>query len=478
MAGPRRVDQVFHAQQSISTGTPGWVLGTNEGDRLLGIRIVAPSEFGTDTGTQQSTDFYSHDSDGRYAYVRVHATTNSSSATFLEVLWPTTGAGWTARPNIQPLDSGRPEMGVSVPLGVATERWVYAAGAPTSAGGLTLNGPSIGIARVDATGNLQRVALEGNGTLADAAHTLLATPAYGVVEISMSATVAEVSGTLADGVSFYGPSITQVMVNGQVTQFSRGDDGTITVGATSSPGTVVMTAPVAQSSVSGIITLAATASSPDGVAGVQFLADGQPVGPEDTTVPYSTSLDTAGLSDGAHTFAARGRSNSGVTTTSSPVAVTVSKSGGGCLSSTAGQAWASTPFPSQNGQFTATVQMMASDATTVGGVGLGRGAGKVWTDLAAIVTFSDDGTVVARDGDHYVSSGMRWAANQTYLVRFVVDIGTHTYAAYVRAPGASTDTRIGTTLAFRTEQQAVAVLDTLTVPAGIGSVRACGLMRA
>src|SRR5207302_1927310 len=181
-----------------------------------------------------------------------------------------------------------------------------------------------------------------------------------------------------------------------------------------------------------------------------------------------------GLSNGAHTFAARGRSNSGVITTSTPVAVTVSNSGGGCLSSTAGQAWASTAFPSQSGQFTATVQMMASDAATVGGVGLGHGAGKVWTDIAATVTFSDDGTIVARDGDHYVSSGLRWVANQTYLVQFVVDVGSHTYAAYVRAPGASTDTRIGTTLAFRTEQQAVAALDTLTVPAGIGSVRACG----
>jgi hypothetical protein len=275
-------------------------------------------------------------------------------------------------------------------------------------------------------------------------------------------------------VRFYGPSITQVTVNGQVAPFRRAGDGTVTVGTTSAPATVNMTAPVA-GSVSGTITLAATASSPDGITGVQFLADGQPVSTEDTTEPYSTSLDTAGLSNGAHTFVARARSNSGVITTSAPVAVTVSNADGGCLSSTAGHPWASTAFPSQTGQFTATVQMMASDAATVGGVGLGRGAGKAWTDLAAIVTFSDDGTIVARDGDHYVSSGMAWSVDQVYAVRLVINVVAHTYEAYVRVSTTATETQIGSTLAFRSEQQAVTVIDTMTVAAGRGSVRACGL---
>jgi hypothetical protein len=151
-----------------------------------------------------------------------------------------------------------------------------------------------------------------------------------------------------------------------------------------------------------------------------------------------------------------------------------------CLTGTAGQPWPTSGFAGQNGRFTATVEMTAADASTDAGVGLGRGPGKAWTDLAAIVIFSSadttlNHTIAARDGDHYVSSGLAWTPNQTYLVRLVIDVNAHTYHAYVRSAGASPETGIGGTLAFRTEQQAVATLDTMTVPAAIGSVRACGL---
>jgi hypothetical protein len=150
-----------------------------------------------------------------------------------------------------------------------------------------------------------------------------------------------------------------------------------------------------------------------------------------------------------------------------------------CLTGTAGQPWPTSGFAEQNGRFTAAVEMTAADASTDAGVGLGRGPGKAWTDLAAIVIFSSadttlNHTIAARDGDHYVSSGLRWTPKQTYVVRFVIDVNAHTYHASVRSAGASTETGIGGTLAFRTEQQSVTTLDTMTVPAAISSVRACG----
>jgi hypothetical protein len=486
MSGTRRVDQVFHAQQSMTTATPGWVLGTNEDDRLLGIRVLAPSSVGSDLGTQQSGNlnyYYSYDNDGKYAYARIHPTSNTQNVTFLDVLWPTNSPGWAARPNIQPLDGGHPEAGASVPLTGATERWVYATGASTTAGGLTLTGATIGIARLDEAGNVQRLAIEGNGTLADTAHTLLATPAPGVVEVNIAGTTAEVTGTLADGVRFYGPATTQVTVNGQPAQFSRNADGTVTVGTTTPPSTVEVTAPGPGSTVTATITLAATAASPDGIASVQFLADGQPAGPEDTTAPYSLPFDTTALLDGTHTFTARARTTSGMTATSAPVTVTVQNPHGTCLTATAGQPWPATGFASQNGRFTATWEMTAADASTDAGVGLGHGPATRWTDLATIVVFSSadttlNHTIAARDGDHYVSSGLTWTPNQTYQIRLVIDVGAHTYHAYVRAPGATTDTPIGDTLAFRTEQQTVTTLDTMTVAAAIGSDRACGLVTA
>ncbi|MBI4050878.1 MAG: M6 family metalloprotease domain-containing protein, partial [Elusimicrobia bacterium] len=53
------------------------------------------------------------------------------------------------------------------------------------------------------------------------------------------------------------------------------------------PPAVTLTAPTGGSTVSGIIIVSANASDDIGVVGVQFILDGNNLGPEDTTVPYS-----------------------------------------------------------------------------------------------------------------------------------------------------------------------------------------------
>jgi hypothetical protein len=86
---------------------------------------------------------------------------------------------------------------------------------------------------------------------------------------------------------------------------------------------VAITAPTAGSTVSGTVTVSATASDDVAVAGVQFLLDGVALGAEDTTSPYSVSWNTTTATAGSHTLTARARDAAGNQTTSSAVSVTV-----------------------------------------------------------------------------------------------------------------------------------------------------------
>src|SRR5205823_3201189 len=88
--------------------------------------------------------------------------------------------------------------------------------------------------------------------------------------------------------------------------------------------TVALTAPAAGATVSGSVTVSASASDNVGVAGVQFLLDGANLGAEDTAAPYSVSWNTAGAANGTHTLSARARDAAGNTTVSAARTVTVS----------------------------------------------------------------------------------------------------------------------------------------------------------
>ncbi len=76
---------------------------------------------------------------------------------------------------------------------------------------------------------------------------------------------------------------------------------TVTVANDTTPPSVAITAPVGGASVSGTVTVAATASDDVGVVGVQFKLDGANLGAEGTTAPYAVSWNTAGLANGSHT---------------------------------------------------------------------------------------------------------------------------------------------------------------------------------
>src|SRR5439155_20404992 len=80
---------------------------------------------------------------------------------------------------------------------------------------------------------------------------------------------------------------------------------------------------LANSAVSGTITVAATAADNVGVIGVQFKLDGASLGSELTAGPYTLVWNTTGVPNGSHTLSAVARDAAGNTTTSAAVTVTV-----------------------------------------------------------------------------------------------------------------------------------------------------------
>ncbi len=89
------------------------------------------------------------------------------------------------------------------------------------------------------------------------------------------------------------------------------------------PPTVSVTSPAAGSSVTGTITVSATASDNRGVAGVQFKYNGINLGTEVTAAPYLVSADTRTVPNGWYTLTAVARDAAGNLTTSAPVSIKV-----------------------------------------------------------------------------------------------------------------------------------------------------------
>ena len=97
------------------------------------------------------------------------------------------------------------------------------------------------------------------------------------------------------------------------------------VGAESTPPSVSVTSPGAGATVSGTATVAASASDNRGVSGVQFKLDGQNLGAEDTSAPYSVPWNTTSAPTGAHTVTAVASDAAGNAATAGGVSVTVTR---------------------------------------------------------------------------------------------------------------------------------------------------------
>lgn len=129
--------------------------------------------------------------------------------------------------------------------------------------------------------------------------------------------------------------------------------------------TVAVTSPTAGQSVSGTITATASATDNVGVAGVQFLMDGQTYGVEDASAPYAVSVDTRSFSNGSHTISARARDAAGNVRVSSAITVTVNNTS---ADTTAPTVAVTSPAAGQSVAGSITATASATDNVGVSGV--------------------------------------------------------------------------------------------------------------
>jgi Bacterial Ig domain/Lysyl oxidase len=116
---------------------------------------------------------------------------------------------------------------------------------------------------------------------------------------------------------------TRLQINGKaVTVLSQTSPG-------GTPPTVTLTSPANGSSVSGTVTLeaSAAATAPATVSSVQYLLDGQPLGAPVTSAPYPFSWAVGSTSLGVHHLSARVTDSDGNVGTAPEVSVTVTSSG-------------------------------------------------------------------------------------------------------------------------------------------------------
>ena len=85
----------------------------------------------------------------------------------------------------------------------------------------------------------------------------------------------------------------------------------VTVANDTTAPAVAMTSPAADATINGTVTIDASASDDDGVAGVQFTLDGVSLGTERTDAPFTLEWDSATVPNGVHVLAATARDTSG-----------------------------------------------------------------------------------------------------------------------------------------------------------------------
>jgi uncharacterized protein YjdB len=174
-----------------------------------------------------------------------------------------------------------------------------------------------------------------------------------------------------------------------------------------------------------------------------------------------------GVAVGTATITATSEGQSGT----SALTVSAAPPPGTCLTSTA--ALQNTAFATQNGSFTVQFDATPNGAAIDAVIGLSSGAAAAYTDLAVIARFNPSGQIDARNGGAYAAaSPIPYTAGTSYHFRLVVDVGAHTYSAYV-TPAGGTELTIGTGFAFRSEQSAATALANWVLAAGVGSHTVC-----
>jgi hypothetical protein len=92
---------------------------------------------------------------------------------------------------------------------------------------------------------------------------------------------------------------------------------------TSGAPSVSLSTPLSKQALSGTTLVTASASDAAGIASVQFMLDGMPLGSELRSAPYAIEFDTTSVSDGGYVVTAVARNTAGAIASSQPVSVVV-----------------------------------------------------------------------------------------------------------------------------------------------------------
>jgi hypothetical protein len=246
LGAAKTVEQTFHSLNpsgtyvDSSTGVP-WLRLDNStvaydttptSSTVLGIRVISPAgaSIATQSPLPKDTYWTPVDDDGLFGYVKIGAPSAASNIVFVEVLWPGAVSTWSSRPQVQPLDSSRPQRGFTVSTPAGPESWIYnLAGSTTAAGALTITGTTsndVGVVRYTTSGVPVRMFVAGKARLLDqrGSRILLDTSpsTAAALEVAVNGARANLSSSAsAKGASFYGPAITQVFVRGVAVTWTR-----------------------------------------------------------------------------------------------------------------------------------------------------------------------------------------------------------------------------------------------------------------
>ncbi len=235
------------------------------------------------------------------------------------------------------------------------------------------------------------------------------------------------------------------------------------------PPTVAVTAPTADATVSGNVSVTASASDNVGLARVEFWVDGVQEA-ADASPPYSYGWDTTQDAGGPHTILAKAFDTSN-NSASETIGVTVSNSP--CVTSSA--SWQNTAMLSPDGTFDVSFDATPSAGNVDAVTGLSAAAALAYSDLAVTARFNSSGSIDAINGGGYAATNtVPYAGGSTYHFRAAVNVPSHTYSLYVTPPG-KPETPVALNYAFRTGQGAVSALSNWAVTAADGSHQTCGL---
>jgi len=130
---------------------------------------------------------------------------------------------------------------------------------------------------------------------------------------------------------------------------------------------------------------------------------------------------------------------------------------------------------SQTGTFTAAFEATPNTAPMDGVMGFSSSPATSYTALATIVRFNSQGIIDARNGGAYqAATQIRYTAGVAYRFRLVIRIPSHTYDIYV-TPAGGTEQVVGTSFAFRTEQNSVTSLSNWALFRASGTHKVCNV---